>query len=55
MEQIFEKMVPGELKLNFLGPAGGSRTGRVHSPQASKLHDSESLSSLKSNTGAGEI
>ena len=26
MDQIFEKVFSGKLELNFLGPAGGSRT-----------------------------
>ena len=26
MDQIFGKVLPGEVKLNFSGPAGGSRT-----------------------------
>ena len=26
MDQIFGKVLSGELKLNFFGPAGGSRT-----------------------------
>ena len=26
MDQIFEKVLTGEVKVNFFGPAGGSRT-----------------------------
>ena len=31
IDQIFEKVLSGVPKLNFSGPAGGSRTTRVHS------------------------
>ena len=51
----FGEVPSGELQSNFSGPAGGSRTTRVHSPHANELHDSESLSALKSNMGEGEI
>ena len=42
---------------NSIFPAlpGAHALGRVHSPHASWLYDSESLSTLKSNMGAGEI
>ena len=33
IDKIFEKVLSGEPKLNFSGPAGGSRTTRVHSPR----------------------
>ena len=33
IDKIFEKVFSGEPKLNFSGPAGGSRTTRVHSPR----------------------
>ena len=29
MDQIFGKVVSGELNLNFFGPAGGSRTWKI--------------------------
>ena len=32
IDKIFEKVLSGKPKLNFSGPAGGSRTTRVHSP-----------------------
>ena len=32
IDKQFEKVVSGKPKLNFSGPAGGSRTTRVHSP-----------------------
>ena len=32
IDKIFEKVLSGEPKLNFSGPAGGSRTTRVHLP-----------------------
>ena len=33
IDKNFEKVLSGEPKLNFSGPAGGSRTTRVHSPR----------------------
>ncbi len=33
IDKIFEKVLSGKPKLNFSGPAGGSRTTRVHSPR----------------------
>ena len=41
--------------LNLGGPAGGSAPGKVLRPQGRIPHDSYSLSSSKSNTGAWEI
>ena len=32
LNKFLGKVPSGELKLNFSGPAGGSRTTRVHSP-----------------------
>ena len=34
---FFEKVLSGEPKLNFSGPAGSSRTTRVHSPPNMEL------------------
>ena len=33
MDQMFEKVLTGEVKVNFFGPAGGSAPARVLSPQ----------------------
>ena len=33
IDKFFEKVLSGKPKLNFSGPAGGSRTTRVHSPR----------------------
>ena len=38
INKIFEKVLSGEPKLNFSGPAGGSRTTRVHSPPDTNIH-----------------
>ena len=33
IDKFLEKVLSGEPKLNFSGPAGGSRNTRVHSPR----------------------
>ena len=38
IDKIFEKVLSGKPKLNFSGPAGGSRTTRVHSPPDTNMH-----------------
>ena len=38
IDKKFEKVLSGKPKLNFSGPAGGSRTTRVHSPPDTNIH-----------------
>ena len=52
---FFGKVLSPSDLLNLGGPAGGSAPGKVLRPQGRIPHDSQSLSSSKSNTGAGAI
>ena len=51
--QKLEKVNAPAIFLKIFGPAGGSAPEKVLRPR--NVYDSESLSALKSNMGAGEI
>ena len=55
MIEIFGKSTSPRDFVVLGGPAGGSALERASPPTGPIIHDSESLSALKSNMGAGEI